>query len=168
MKNRWLIYFSDRYHSSRLYFSFKSLPVFAFAVRLTLSHLWVNSILFWQSGLSVFQNDGETLAKKLVHLATLVYNLSEIFVIMYFGSDGLCYRLFESNWIDTPQKTKKCSFIFGELLMQLHELVIGSLYPLTLETFRRVYLKYFIFTRLFSLQILNFAYNTFNILEILN
>jgi len=63
---------------------------------------------------------------------------------MYFGndinisSDRLSYCLFESNWIDQPQATKENIMVFGELLNQPQELVIGKIYPLTLRTFRRV------------------------------
>lgn len=55
-----------------------------------------------------------------------------------FSSDRLSYYLFESDCIDQPQTCKKYIIIFGELLQRPHELVIGTLYPLTLKTFTRV------------------------------
>lgn len=77
-------------------------------------------------------------------LIVFLYLIAELFMITYFGneimlsSDRLTYSLFESNWYDQPQTTKKCILVFGEYLKQPQVLVIGKLYPLTLETFTRV------------------------------
>lgn len=96
---------------------------------------------------SHLQRYGENLLEHLIHLLTLLYHICEIFLIMNFGneimltSDRLSYCVFESNWIDQPQATKKLLITFAELLKQPHEIVIGKLYPLTLETFRRVRVK---------------------------
>lgn len=74
----------------------------------------------------------------------LFYNIFEIFLIMNFGneiklaSDRLSYCLFESDWINRPQTTKKIVLIFGEFLKQPHQLTVLKLYPLNLETFTRV------------------------------
>ncbi|XP_037045319.1 odorant receptor 94a-like isoform X3 [Bradysia coprophila] len=66
------------------------------------------------------------------------------------SSDCLSYCLFESDWYNQPQSTKKNIIIFGEYLKQPQVFVIGKLYPLTLETFTRI---------------LNSAYSMFNILK---
>lgn len=72
------------------------------------------------------------------------YNIPELFVITYYGneimlaSNRLTHTLFESDWIEQPLSTKKLVVIFGEYLRQPHVLMIGKLYPLTLETFNKV------------------------------
>jgi len=79
-----------------------------------------------------------------MYLLAFFYFIADLFMITYFGneimltSDRLSYSLFESNWYEQPQSTKKCILIFGEYLKQPQQLVIGKLYPLTLETFTRV------------------------------
>ena len=90
------------------------------------------------------QDVSENVMERTFHFMALGYNISEIFMITYLGneimlsSDRLSYCLFESDWVDQPQSTKKIIIIFGEFLKQPHQLVIGKLYPLTLETFTRV------------------------------
>ncbi len=80
----------------------------------------------------------------VIYIVILFYNISEIFMINYFGdeimlsSTRVLYCLFESDWFEQPQTTIKCIIIFGEYLKQPHEIIIGKLYPLTLETFTRV------------------------------
>lgn len=84
------------------------------------------------------------------------------------SSNRLSYSLFESNWIDRPESTKKYLIIFGEYLKEPHELVIVKLFPLTLETFTRVCLKYNLLVNIFLrllLQILKSAYSMLNILK---
>ncbi|XP_037025558.1 odorant receptor 94b-like [Bradysia coprophila] len=101
-------------------------------------------------------NVGDNLLERLTYLLLLLYFISELFMITYFGneimlsSNRLSYSLFQSNWVDQPHSTKKCIIIFGEYLKQPQELIVGRLYPLTLETFTRI---------------LNSAYSMFNILK---
>ncbi|XP_037039748.1 putative odorant receptor 71a [Bradysia coprophila] len=82
--------------------------------------------------------------ERIVHVYTFFYNIAELFMITYFGneimlsSSRLTYSLFESEWIGQPQSTIKCIIIFGEYLKRSHEMLIGKLYPLTLETFTRI------------------------------
>lgn len=52
-------------------------------------------------------------------------------------SSKLINRVYESEWIDQPEQTKKCVIIFCEVLKQPQELMI-LIYPLNLETFTRV------------------------------
>lgn len=83
--------------------------------------------------------------EQLIQAYILIYNISEIFMITYFGneillaSDRLTYSLFESDWTDQPHSTKKCVTIFGEYLKQSHQLLVAKLYPLTLVTFTEVH-----------------------------
>ncbi|XP_037039737.1 putative odorant receptor 71a [Bradysia coprophila] len=94
--------------------------------------------------------------ERIVHVYSLFYNTAELLMITYLGNDillsssDLTYSLFESEWIGQPQSTQKCIVIFGEYLKQSHEMLIGKLYPLTLETFTRI---------------LNSSYSLFNILK---
>lgn len=80
----------------------------------------------------------------LIYVAVLLFNVFDIFMIMYFGneiklaSDRLSYCLFECDWIEQSQSNKRSIILFGELLYQPHQMVILTLYPLTLETFTRV------------------------------
>lgn len=80
-----------------------------------------------------------------MYLLLLFYIVAELFMITYFGNEimlssgRLSYCLFESDWYNQPQTTQKCIVIFGECLKQPQQIVIGKLYPLTLETFTRVY-----------------------------
>ncbi|XP_037041517.1 odorant receptor 94b-like [Bradysia coprophila] len=82
--------------------------------------------------------------QRLVHVYSLIYSIAELFMITYFGneiklySSRLTYSLFESNWVDQPLATKKCIIVFGEYLKRSDEMLIGKLYPLTLETFVRI------------------------------
>lgn len=93
------------------------------------------------------QNISDNLLERTLNFVVMLYILSEIFMITYFGneiklsSNRLSYSLFESTWINQTHSTKKCVIIFGEYLKQPHQLVIGKLYPLTLETFTRVRLN---------------------------
>lgn len=65
-------------------------------------------------------------------------------MIMFYGNeikladDRLSYRLYESDWIDRSMAMKRNVLIFGELLMQPRELIVLGLYPLSLETFKKV------------------------------
>lgn len=114
-----------------------------------------------------------------IYVFNLVYNISDIFMVMYFGneikltSDALSYSLFKSNWMEQPESCKKVVIIFGERLKQAQQLVVLKLYPLTLETFTRVCSTCLTLVRLncnnngVSLQILNAAYSMFNILKTL-
>ncbi|XP_037045318.1 odorant receptor 4-like isoform X2 [Bradysia coprophila] len=99
---------------------------------------------------------GESLLERIMFLLVFIYLIADLFMITYFGneimlsSDCLSYCLFESDWYNQPQSTKKNIIIFGEYLKQPQVFVIGKLYPLTLETFTRI---------------LNSAYSMFNILK---
>ncbi|XP_037039747.1 odorant receptor Or2-like [Bradysia coprophila] len=94
--------------------------------------------------------------ERIVHVYTFFYNIAELFMITYFGneimlsSSHLMYSLFECDWIGQPHSTIKCIITFGEYLKQSHEILIGKLYPLTLETFTRI---------------TNSSYSLFNILK---
>ncbi|XP_037025588.1 odorant receptor 94b-like [Bradysia coprophila] len=101
-------------------------------------------------------NIGGNSFERLLYFLVFFYFISDLFIITYFGneimlsSNRLSYCLFESDWYNQPQSTKKCVVIFGEHLKQPQQLVICKLYPLTLETFTRI---------------LNSAYSMFNILK---
>ena len=97
-------------------------------------------------------------------------------MITYLGNEillssgRLTYSLFECDWIDQSHSTKKCIIVFGEYLKQSHEILIGNLYPLTLETFTRVCGDAVFSCKVFSdrsilLQILKSSYSLFNILK---
>nr|QGW45386.1 odorant receptor 13 [Bradysia odoriphaga] len=107
----------------------------------------VYSLAYYVSDVSV---------ETLYHIYTIFYYVFELFMITYFGNEimlcnsRLSYSLFESDWIEQPQLTQKCIIIFREYLKQPQVLVIGKLYPLTLESFTRI---------------LNSAYSLFNILK---
>ncbi|XP_037025860.1 odorant receptor 23a-like [Bradysia coprophila] len=101
-------------------------------------------------------NVGSSRTERLCHVFNLSYNISEIFMITLFGneilvaSDRLSYCLFESNFVGQTISVKKRIIIFTEYLKQPQRLMIGNLYPLTLETFTMV---------------LKGAYSMFNILK---
>ncbi|XP_037039750.1 putative odorant receptor 71a [Bradysia coprophila] len=98
----------------------------------------------------------DNFVERIVHVYTFFYHTAELFMITYFGneilvkSSRLSYSLFEVDWVDQPRSTTKCIIIFGEYLRQSHQLLIGRLYPLTLETFTRI---------------LKSSYSLFNILK---
>lgn len=79
-----------------------------------------------------------------IHFGTLLYNLSEIFMItslsneIKLSSDRLSYSLFESEWVDQSSLTKENVLTFSGLLKQSHVVVVGKIYPLTLELFSKV------------------------------
>ncbi|XP_037040295.1 putative odorant receptor 71a [Bradysia coprophila] len=101
-------------------------------------------------------NISDNFVERMVHVYTLFYNIAELFMITYFGneimlsSSRLTYSLFESEWVDQPHSTQKCLIVFGEYLKRSQEMLIGKLYPLTLETFTRI---------------LKSSYSLFNILK---
>jgi len=76
--------------------------------------------------------------------AILIYNLFDIYVVMHYGneiklsSERLTYSVFESNWMEQTKSFKMCMIIFAEVSKQPHELLIGKLYPLNLQTFTSV------------------------------
>ncbi|XP_037039744.1 putative odorant receptor 71a [Bradysia coprophila] len=94
--------------------------------------------------------------ERVVHIYMFFYHTAELFMITYFGNEilvtsgRLSFSLFEADWVDQPPSTTKCIIIFGEYLRQSHQLLIGRLYPLTLETFTRI---------------LKSSYSLFNILK---
>lgn len=79
-----------------------------------------------------------------IFIAILVFNVFDIFVLMYYGneielsSERLGYCVFESNWIEKRQASKKCILLFMVLIRQPHVFLIWKLYPLNLATFTRV------------------------------
>ncbi len=91
-----------------------------------------------------FQGVADNIVEICIHTATLIYNIGDIFSITYFGneillaSNSLSYCLFKSDWVEQPQSIKKCIIIFGEYLKQPQVLLIGKLFPVTLETFKKV------------------------------
>nr|QGW45405.1 odorant receptor 32 [Bradysia odoriphaga] len=101
-------------------------------------------------------NIGDTVLEHFTYLLTCFYYTAEVFMITYLGneimlsSNRLSYTLFESDWYNQPPSTRKNIVIFGEYLKRPKKLLVGKLYPLTLETFTRV---------------LNSAYSMFNILK---
>ncbi|XP_037024534.1 odorant receptor 94b-like [Bradysia coprophila] len=101
-------------------------------------------------------DNSENMIERMITIYMFGYNIAELFMITYFGNEMMLsssrryYSLFESNWFDQPQTTSKCMIIFGEYLKQPHALLIGKLFPLTLETFNRI---------------LRSAYSMFNILK---
>ncbi|XP_037039745.1 odorant receptor 22a-like [Bradysia coprophila] len=94
--------------------------------------------------------------ERIVHVYSLFNSIAELFMITYLGNEillssgRLTYSLFESEWIGKLHSTIKCIIIFGEYMKQSHEMLIGKLYPLTLETFTRI---------------LKSSYSLFNILK---
>lgn len=60
---------------------------------------------------------------------------------MYFGneiklsSDRLTYNLFESNWYEQSLVRKKYLLMMMQFFVKPQELIIGKVFPLTLETF---------------------------------
>lgn len=65
-------------------------------------------------------------------------------MIMFFGNEikfsshRLSYCLFESNWIEQSESNKKLILILTEVLQRSHNIIVGKLYPLNLETFTSV------------------------------
>lgn len=125
-----------------------------------------------------FQKDlGDNLLERLTQVIIMTYFVSEIFMITYLGneitvsSSYFMYNIFRSNWIEQPLSTKKDIIIFCEHLKQPQKILIGKLYPLTLETFVKVYLTYSIglrcsfFLYKFSFQISYSTYTMFNALK---
>lgn len=96
----------------------------------------------------ILQTIGAGLMECIIYLAVLSLHIFEIFMVMYFGneikssSNQLSYYLFESNWINQSTSCKVCVIIFGGLLKRPHQMVVGKVYPLTLETFTKVCLSY--------------------------
>ncbi|XP_037039648.1 putative odorant receptor 71a [Bradysia coprophila] len=99
---------------------------------------------------------GETLLERYIYVFVVFYYISHLYMITNYGneimlsSNRLSYCLFESDWYNQTQSTKKCVIIFGEYLKQPQTIVIAKLYPLDLTTFTRI---------------LNSAYSMFNILK---
>lgn len=91
------------------------------------------------------QDVSNNLVERMIHFIIMSYNICEIFMITYFGneimlsSDSLSYSLFQSNWMVQPQSTRKYIIIFAEYLKRPHELLVYKLYPLTLDTFTKVF-----------------------------
>ena len=78
-----------------------------------------------------------------VFAAVIFYTFFDIFVILFLAneitleSDRLSYCLFESNWFQQSEATKKCVIIMCEMIKQPQQLTI-FLYPMNLETFTSV------------------------------
>ncbi len=90
------------------------------------------------------QSSHNNLAQDEFFVVMLLYNLFEIFIVMYLANeikmskDRLLYCLFESKWFDQPEKCKKLIIIITEVVKHPRELVVGKLYPLNLHTFSSV------------------------------
>lgn len=105
-----------------------------------------------------------------------MYNIFDIFMVMYFGneiklsSDRLSYCLFESNWHEQSEANKKYMLMMMNFFVKPQELIIGKVFPLTLQTFMSVsvFPAFIEFGSLYNstiLQIINFAYTLFNVLK---
>ncbi|XP_037033155.1 putative odorant receptor 71a [Bradysia coprophila] len=101
-------------------------------------------------------NRGLNWLEQIIQIVVLVYSIFDIFMITYFGnhilseSERLSYYLFESEWVNQQLSTKKIVLLFAEFLNEPRQLVILKIYPLTLETFKRI---------------MNSAYSMFNVLQ---
>lgn len=90
------------------------------------------------------QSSHNHLAQDAFFGGLLLYNLFDIFVVMYLGneielsSNRLSRRLFESKWMEQTEKCKKYLMIVTEVVKQPRELIVGKLYPLNLQTFSYV------------------------------
>ncbi len=77
------------------------------------------------------------------YVAVMLHAFFEIFFIMYLANEitiesgRLSYCLFESNWIDQSESTKKIVIIFCELIKKPQQLVV-FIYPMNLEKFTSV------------------------------
>lgn len=97
-----------------------------------------------QETFSEFQNSHESFFQIFFYITLLVYFIFDMFMTMYFGneiklsSNRLSYCLFECNWIDQSHSCKKCFIILTEFIRRPHEMIIGGLYPLNLQTYTRV------------------------------
>lgn len=87
------------------------------------------------------QNSHKSLAQDGFFGVMLLYNLFDIFMVMYLGneielsSNRLSHCLYESNWIEQTEKCKKYIMIVTEVVKRPRELTVGKLYPLNLQTF---------------------------------
>jgi len=93
---------------------------------------------------SIKQRTHKDLFQTTVNCMLLIYNLFDIFMVMYLGneiklfSDRLSYCFFQSNWMDQSSLNKNCIIILAEVLKRPQEMVIAKLYPLDLKTFTSV------------------------------
>lgn len=73
----------------------------------------------------------------------LLYVIFDIFLFMHLANEitvesgRLSYCLFESNWIEQSETTKKCIIILCEMMKQPQQLKV-FIYPLNLDTFTAV------------------------------
>ncbi len=78
-----------------------------------------------------------------IYIILAMYAFFEIFLLMYLAneitleSDRLSYCLFESNWIDQPEHTRKCVIIMCEMVKSPQKLVV-FIYPMNLDKFTSV------------------------------
>lgn len=79
-----------------------------------------------------------------VYAVVMMYSFFDIFMVTHFGneikfaSSRLSYNLFQCNWFDQPESSKKCISILMEVLKRPQELVVGKVYPLDLVIFTKV------------------------------
>ncbi|XP_037039746.1 putative odorant receptor 71a [Bradysia coprophila] len=156
-KEQQTIFYRDLVASIEAHLHLKGLidEVDSFLSKLFLLQLATSGLCICGSIYCLAFDIGDNIVERLVHVYTFFYGISELLMITYFGNEimlasNLTYSLFETKWIRQPHSTKKCIIIFGEYLKRSHEMLIGKLYPLTLETFTRI---------------LNSAYTLFNILK---
>lgn len=82
--------------------------------------------------------------KIIVHIALIGYYIFDIFLTMYFGnliilkSDDLRTSLYQSNWTQQSMKFRRISMILLERLRNPTIILVGKLFPLSLDTFTAV------------------------------
>lgn len=78
-----------------------------------------------------------------IYVVLLLYTFLDIYLIMHLAneitleSDRLTYCLFESNWTEQSEATKRLIIIMCEMIKQPQGLVI-FIYPMNLEKFSSV------------------------------
>lgn len=86
----------------------------------------------------------------IVHICLIGYYIFDIFLTMYFGnliilkSDELRSALYQSNWTQQSLKFRRIAMILFERLRNPTNILVGKLFPLSLDTFSAVILFSFI------------------------
>lgn len=77
----------------------------------------------------------------IVHIALIGYYIFDIFLTMFFGhliilkSEELRTLLYQSNWPQQSQQFKRIAMITFERLQNPTVILVGKLFPLSLDTF---------------------------------
>lgn len=85
----------------------------------------------------------------IVHIALIGYYIFDIFLTMYFGnlitlkSEDLNWSLYQSNWPQQSLKFRRIAMILFERLRNPTIILVGKLFPLSLDTFSSVISFYF-------------------------